>query len=98
MLSLEDCQPLAGDTFERSDWEPSDDNVVCNFTLTEVNALKGRKLDGTPAFSLVFEGPRAPAWEQGLHALHHPRLGRLEVFLVPIACSDTTTRYEAIFH
>lgn len=46
-------------------------------------------------FSLIFRGTAALA--QGTHALAHPELGGLELFLVPIGREGDETRYEAAF-
>lgn len=48
-------------------------------------------------FSLVFLGPADPTLGQGTHALGHPALGDLFLFLVPILPDDRGARYEAIF-
>ncbi len=49
------------------------------------------------AFALEFRGPRTPAFGQGLVPLDHPRLGRLELFVVPIGEGPDGRRYEAVF-
>jgi hypothetical protein len=50
-------------------------------------------------FSLVFTGPAAPALEQQIHALAHPALGLLEIFIVPIGPGpEGPSRYEAVFN
>lgn len=48
-------------------------------------------------FSLVFRGPRAHALPQRIHRLENPRLGVLEIFLVPIEPDPDGPRYEAVF-
>ena len=49
-------------------------------------------------FTIEFTGPQ-PALEQRIHALDHPILGGLEVFLVPIGLDpDGRVRYEAVFN
>lgn len=49
-------------------------------------------------FSLIFEGPEAPALQQGLYQLAHPQLGRFLLFLVPLQPSPGTWPYQAIFN
>lgn len=49
-------------------------------------------------FSLVFRGPAEPFLEQRTYPLEHARLGRLELFLVPIAKAEAGGfLYEAVF-
>ena len=63
--------------------------------LTEVEPLASTaRGDG---FSLLFRGPRAPLLEQRIYGLEHARLGRLEIFLVPIGPDAKGQRYQAIF-
>lgn len=68
-------------------------------TLTEVVDLGSRigvGLRESP-FSLRFGAPRRPALQQRTYALHHPELGDLELFLVPIAEDLEGRTYEAVF-
>jgi hypothetical protein len=48
-------------------------------------------------FSLLFRGPRQPVLPQKTYPLEHDRLGRLEIFLVPIGPEGEAMRYEAVF-
>jgi hypothetical protein len=48
-------------------------------------------------FRLIFRGPREVFFSQGILALEHAELGRLEIFLVPIGPDAQGMRYEAIF-
>lgn len=51
-------------------------------------------------FSVVFrcEDAQANAFPQGIHALEHDKLGKLELFLVPIGRDAKGLRYEAVFN
>ena len=49
-------------------------------------------------FALVFRGPRDRLLAQGTRTLEHPRLGALEIFLVPIQPGPDGPRYEAVFN
>lgn len=59
-------------------------------TLTEVTG------DSRP-FSLLFSGPALPPLPQNIYALTHPKIGPLEIFLVPISGDDASRVYEAVF-
>ena len=67
------------------------------FTVESVADLPPHRLRAAP-FSLVLRGPRAPLLPQATYALVHPRLGTIEVFLVPIGQDALCTRYEATFN
>ncbi len=48
----------------------------------------------------MFSGARGETpLQQRIHALEHPQLGRLELFLVPVGPGpDGVPRYEAVFN
>jgi hypothetical protein len=48
-------------------------------------------------FSLLFRGPRQPVLPQKIYRLAHERLGRLEIFIVPLGPDGEGMTYEAIF-
>ncbi len=50
------------------------------------------------AFSLIFLGPAEHFLPQGTHKLDHPKLGPLEIFLVPIGQLTGGFQYEAVFN
>lgn len=49
-------------------------------------------------FSLVLRLPAGWRGDQGLYALVHPRLGRIEVFCTPIEPAAGCARLEAVFN
>jgi len=48
-------------------------------------------------FSLIFQGPVDPVLPQAIYGLDHDDLGHLDVFIVPVGKTDTSTRYQAVF-
>jgi hypothetical protein len=48
-------------------------------------------------FSLLFRGGPTPPLPQRIYAVEHVRLGRLELFLVPLGPDAAGQRYEAVF-
>ena len=72
--------------------------VSVELELVEANALAPAGVGSrrTP-FSLIFHGPRQPMLPQKIYPLEHDRLGRLEIFLVPLGPQGESMRYEAIF-
>ena len=65
--------------------------------VERVEDLPAHRLRAMP-FSLVLRGPRAPLLPQATYRLEHPRLGPIELFLVPIGQDAEATRYEATFN
>jgi hypothetical protein len=49
-------------------------------------------------FSLLFRGPRTPKLGQSLYTLEHEKLGKLELFLVPVGPDSVGMGYQAVFN
>jgi hypothetical protein len=92
-LTKETFEPITGGVFELSLGEGQ--------TLPlELSAVLGTGLQGMAnreQFSLHFRGPATPTLAQRIYRLEHPRLGALEIFLVPIRRDATGMIYEAVF-
>ena len=74
----------------------TDDTNIVELELTEVSELK---LFATQEqFSIVFRGPRERFLGQGIRPLDHEKLGRFELFLVPIREDAEGYYYEAVFN
>ena len=50
------------------------------------------------AFSLVFLGPSDYLLNQQIYRLTHPKMGELNLFLVPIGPNQEGLQYEAVFN
>lgn len=97
MLSLQDFSPEVGCTLTVSGQA---------MQLVSATALRHRappepgaapEAQGRPGFSLLFRDQAGAAvLPQGMHRIEHPRLGELELFLVPMG--DRPPEYEAIFN
>ncbi|HTO91281.1 MAG TPA: hypothetical protein VMJ70_09135 [Candidatus Sulfotelmatobacter sp.] len=55
-------------------------------------------LDREGQFSVLFHGPRQPAFDQGTFRVDHPAIGTFDLFLVPVGESGDTRHYEAVFN
>lgn len=91
-LDLASFAPHCGETFDCSNSEGVS-------ALLQLEAATD--LGSTPRqeqFSLIFTGPRQPAFQQGLHHLRHATFGRIELFLVPLQPLDGQRLYQAIFN
>jgi len=75
---------------------------VVEATLTEATELKSATLahptERRAPFSLVFQVPTSQALPQHIYALEHARLGRMEIFLVPVGRDAGNLLLEAIFN
>jgi len=48
-------------------------------------------------FSLLFRGPLKPHFPQGTYTVEHEKLGKFDLFLVPLGPDSAGMRYQAIF-
>jgi hypothetical protein len=51
-----------------------------------------------PAFSLFFDGPGSERLEQQIFTLQHPEFGEFDLFLVPVAKTETGFTYQAVIN
>jgi hypothetical protein len=64
--------------------------------LAEIERLgAARRIGG--AFSLLFLSAPGPFLPQGIYSMHHPALGPLELFIVPLGPKDGANSYQVIF-
>lgn len=95
-LTLDAFTPLVGTVFQGADDTGA---AAGDFTLVEARSLASPATRAEAArrlrepFSLLFTGPATPTLPQRTYRLTQPRLGAVEIFLVPIGPG----RYEAIF-
>lgn len=94
-----DFEAYLGDTFLLF----TPDNRTLKVELIEVEEC--RKDPGLPAFlaqrppfSLVFRGPEGCTLPQKTYPMKHGKLGRFQLFLVPIGPFQGELRLEAIFN
>lgn len=74
----------------------TDQDAPVPLRLAEARPLGvGERAGG--AFALLFLAASGPAPPQAIHALDHPRLGRLDLFLVPVGPRPGGLAYEAVF-
>ena len=102
-LTAQDFASHVGSTFQVE----LADGSTASLELIEARTLDARGDRSTvphprQPFAIVFRAPASLQWEQGIHALEHAELGRMEIFLVPIGPSSGEVRsgearLEAIF-
>jgi hypothetical protein len=90
-LALDDFLPCLGQSFTTAA-----DGQALALSLAQATPLPGGATGARQGFVLVFEGPALLS--QGLHALHHPAVGPLDIFLVPVGNCPLGLQYEAVFN
>jgi hypothetical protein len=67
-----------------------------NLKLAQIERLGAARREGG-AFSLTFLSPPGPFLPQGIYAIEHPTLRRLEMFMVPLGPKEGANSYQVIF-
>jgi hypothetical protein len=90
-LTAGDFAPLLHEPFriDRGDGSPFSVELI---EVSEADSGAVRQ-----QFSLVFRGGPTPPLPQRIYAVEHERLGRIELFLVPLGPDDDGQRYQAVF-
>ena len=79
------------------DFDDAGASVTLQLFVAAVDPLPPHRLREHP-FSLMLRGPRTPVLPQAIYPLRHPRLGLIELFLVPVGQDAQATRYQAVFN
>jgi hypothetical protein len=94
---LTDFAPWLGTEFRVAD----DSGSEATLELVEANSLTAwRGAPRSEPFSLIFRGSPDRPLDQRIHTIEHDRLGRLDLFLVPIGpgSDGRGPYYQAIFN
>jgi hypothetical protein len=91
-LSREDFAGCVGSSFRLCPDRPDAFDLV----VEEVSELSAA--GGQASFSVLFRGPGDLRVPQGTYPLANERLGRVEIFIVPIARDERGFLYEALFN
>ena len=75
---------------------PVNDSQRVELELAEISELK--QTPRNEEFAVVFRGPKEIFLGQGMRALEHEKLGKLELFIVPIREDEKGYYYEAVFN
>jgi hypothetical protein len=96
-LTLESFTELIGKTFRlaRTDADAMDLVLIEAHGLSSQSKTPG---ESRAPFSVVFLGPKGAVLPQRIYPLENASLGRIEIFLVPIAADADGVKYEAIFN
>lgn len=92
--ALEACLH-SGFRFEPKSSDPFDARLI---EVTGLTKNKTGTADGRAPFSAVFCGPKGLHVPQGTYRFEHDRLGRVELFIVPIGPNDEGMCFEAVFN
>ncbi|MGE4070419.1 MAG: hypothetical protein AB7E72_04525 [Lysobacterales bacterium] len=66
--------------------------------IIETRALDGYSARPQGGFSVSLQADAGPRPNQGIYALDHPQLGRLELFMVPRRMHGALTEFEIILN
>ena len=90
-LTPEDFEPHSGEAFQLAG-----PRGALEVKLLEVNRLGTAHRDGG-AFALTFQSAPGPHLPQAIYPVAHPKLGTLEIFIVPLGPKNGGNQYEVIF-
>jgi hypothetical protein len=88
----EDFRPFLQQSFRIAD--PSGGAMDAVLVKIAVGQIQG---SGRRQFSLLFRGAAEPVWPQKIYSVENGALGKMEIFLVPVAKTAAGTDYEAVF-
>jgi|SRR5579864_2959392 len=67
-------------------------------TELELMEISDGSTQGRVNFSLLFRGPQQPLLPQQIYPVEHDRLGRFDLFIVPVRRDAQGLYYEAVFN
>jgi hypothetical protein len=72
--------------------------VILPATLIEVTTLGGYSpLERNPFSIVVRTGQKTEYYQQGTYIMHHPNMGEIYIFFVPLGMDKEGMKYEAVF-
>lgn len=92
-LKVEDFLPLVGQSIEAETAAQR-----AQFEVKEAALIRSPSLRTAPAFHVLLRSRTGWRTAQGMFRLHHPVLGALDVFAVPIGPDGEGFCYEIIFN
>jgi hypothetical protein len=77
-----------------------EDQSAVDLELVQVKGYMNKpgEAEGMERFSLFFKGPGKPLLPQSTYSLSNEGMGKIDLFLVPIAVDGDGFRYEAVFN
>lgn len=94
LLTLEHFAGCLNETF-RADLNDGSIDFVLVEARPAANVMPGA---ARAPFSLLFRNSSALLFPQQIYRMHHPRLGGVDIFIVPIARERDGFLYQAIFN
>ena len=75
------------------------DGGVLALQLVEARAIHARAGgEDSTSFTILFKGPGDPILRQGMYPMEHKRIGRFDLFIVPVGRDEEHCDYEAVFN
>ena len=76
----------------------ADAEPATSLELISVSRPRAVEPAGHESFSLLFEGPAAHPLSQGTYRFSHEKMGRFDLFIVPVSTERGARQYEAVFN
>lgn len=96
-LTVDDFLPDVGQAFVVGDAAAGEASARLELVSATVLQQPART-EARAGFSLLLRAPRDFGIAQGVYPVHHPRLGRLDLFMVPVGATTHAVEYEAVFN
>jgi hypothetical protein len=97
-LTHDDFERRVGEPFRLTrDGDAGPGTLELRLLRVDAAPVRDRLPRARTPFSLVLVGPGDPVLPQKIYRLENESLGRVDIFLVPIARDERGVRYEAVF-
>ena len=95
-VGAEDFSVLRGEMFSirQAGHSVSHSSRLINITP---HAVSSESPGTRPPFSILFSVPIPSGLEQGQYSISHPRIGTMDLFMVPVDLPEAKVKLEAIF-
>ncbi|HJX90801.1 MAG TPA: hypothetical protein VJ372_09910 [Pyrinomonadaceae bacterium] len=74
------------------------DEKTVELKLVEIKPYGNEPDSSMERFSIYLDGPAQPRLPQQTYQMDHERMGKVDIFIVPISGDEKVIRYEAVFN
>lgn len=96
MIDVSNLKKSSFDPYLNSKFQVHTDPVgIVEVELVEITEIK---YENQESFSVIFRGPQDKIFEQRIRKIKHPKMGEIDLFLVPITSEKQDGQYyQAVF-